>query len=342
MEEPAVESSDGAPSAPLTFDGDVVVVTGAGSGIGRSHALELARRGARVVVNDIGVDQSGRGSGGTVAQATVDAIVAAGGEAVASLDSVAEAAGAAAIVETALDTWGRVDAVVHNAGFSRDNHIELMTPEEWHSVLDVHLNGCFYLAQSAYRAMKDSGRGGRLVFTTSTGGLLGAPLMSNYGAGKMGVVGLARSIALEGERYGIKANALSPGAVTQRAEDPKAFRFANRPNPIDPSKQPGMDQLTAERVSPMVVVLCHRTCPVTGQIMLARAGWFARAWVAASPGWIAAPGEVAAEELVEHWDEIYGATPCPDELPLDGPGWASRFMYDRVKPMLDAQPRTAP
>ncbi|WP_170861235.1 SDR family NAD(P)-dependent oxidoreductase [Trujillonella endophytica] len=337
-----MESSDRAPAAPLTFAGDVVVVTGAGSGIGRSHALELARRGARVVVNDIGVDQSGRSAATPVAQATVDAIVAAGGEAVASLDSVAEADGAAAIVATALDTWGQVDAVVHNAGFSRDNHFELMTPDEWHSVLDVHLNGCFYLAQSAYRAMKDGGRGGRFVFTTSTGGLLGAPLMSNYGAGKMGVVGLARSIALEGERHGIKANALSPGAVTQRAEDPHAFRFANRADPIDPSTQPGMDQLTPERVSPMVVVLSHRSCPVTGQILMARAGWFARAWVAASPGWIADPGEVAAEQLVEHWDEIYGATPCADELPLDGPGWASRFMFERVKPMLDAQPRATP
>ena len=213
----------------LEFNGDVVIVTGAGSGLGRAHALELARRGARIVVNDLGADPSGTGASSATALATVEAIRKEGGEAVANPDSVATPEGGRAIVQTALDTWGRVDAVVHNAGFSQDNHFEDMTVAEVRAVVDVHLLGCFFVAQPAYAAMKDNG-GGRMVFTTSTAGLLGAPLMSNYAAAKMGVVGFTRSLALEGQQYGIKANALSPGALTRRGDDRDAFRFGPAPN----------------------------------------------------------------------------------------------------------------
>lgn len=317
----------------LTFDGDVIIVTGAGSGLGRAYALELARRGARVVVNDLGVDESGAATASAGADATVAAIREAGGTAVPDPHSVAERDGGRAIVRTALDTFGRVDAVVHNAGFSRDNFFDEMTDEQIDSVLDVHLRGAFYVAQPAYAAMKQAG-GGRIVLTASTAGLLGAPLMANYGAGKMGVVGLARSIAVEGAQYGIKANALSPGAATRRGDDSSAFRFANRPNPIDPATVPGREWLTPERVAPMVVLLTHRSCPVTGEILMARSGWFARAWVTASEGWIAGAGPIQAEDLLQHWDEIAGTGAEGTELPLDGPGWTVRFMTERIKPLL--------
>src|SRR5215469_16612834 len=284
------------PERALTFDGDVVIVTGAGNGIGRAYALELARRGARVVVNDIGTDQYGAAQSGpaaagtandgggqpeSAADATVAEIRLAGGTAVADTHSVAERAGGTALVQAALDAFGRVDAVVHNAGFSKDNFFDELTDEQIDSVLDVHLRGAFYVAQPAYAAMKASGNGGRIVFTASTAGLLGAPLMSNYGAGKMGVVGLARSIAIEGAQYGIKANGISPGALTRRGHDPDAFRFKNRPNPIDVSNIPGQELFTPERVAPIAVVLTHRGCEVTGEIFMARSGWFARAWIAA-------------------------------------------------------------
>jgi len=321
------------PEQTLTFDGDVVIVTGAGNGIGRAYALELGRRGARVVVNDIGTDQYGTDASGGAAQAVVAEIRQAGGTAVADTHSVAERAGGTALVQTALEAFGRVDAVVHNAGFSKDNFFEELTDEQIDSVLDVHLRGAFYVAQPAYAAMKASGNGGRLVFTASTAGLLGAPLMSNYGAGKMGVVGLARSIAIEGAQHGIKANVISPGALTRRGHDPDAFRYKNRPNPIDVSNIPGAELFTPERVAPIAVVLTHRSCEVTGEIFMARSGWFARAWIAASDGWISGD-HIEAEDLLAHWDEITGATRGGSELPLDGPGWSSRFMHEKVKPLL--------
>ncbi len=323
----------------LKFDGDVVIVTGAGSGLGRAYALELARRGARVVVNDLGVDQSGDGlgQGGTVtsasAEQTVKDIEAAGGTAVADPHTVATREGGLAIAQTALDAYGRLDAVVHNAGFSRDNFFDELTDEQIDSVLDVHLRGAFYVAQPAFKSMKENG-GGRIVLTASAAGLLGAPLMANYGAGKMGVVGLVRSIALEGAQYGIKANALSPGALTRRGDDPNAFRYANRPNPIDPAKTPGLEWLTAERVAPMAVLLSHRDCPVTGEILMARSGWFARAWIQASDGWVGGAGPIQAEDLLQHWNEISGTGAGSTELPLDGPGWTVKFMHERIKPLL--------
>jgi NAD(P)-dependent dehydrogenase (short-subunit alcohol dehydrogenase family) len=326
-------TNDARPAQTLTFDGDVVIVTGAGAGLGRAHAMELARRGARVVVNDLGVDPDGRGTSAAAADATVAAIRAAGGIAEPNSDSVADPDGARAIVATALDTWGRLDAVVHNAGFSRDNYVDQLSDDEIGDVMDVHLLGAFYLARPAYATMKENG-GGRMVFTTSTAGLLGAPLMANYGAAKMGVVGLTRSIALEGQQYGITSNALSPGALTRRGDDKNAFRFTARANPLDTSALPGADRFTPERVAPMVALLCHSSCPVTGEVLMARAGWFARAWIAASPGWIAEPGEIRAEDLLEHWDEISGAGRCEDELPLDGPGWSIQFLNERIKPLL--------
>jgi NAD(P)-dependent dehydrogenase (short-subunit alcohol dehydrogenase family) len=319
----------------LMFDGDVVIVTGAGAGLGRAYALELGRRGARVLVNDLGADPSGGGSSPNPAAATVDAIRAAGGVAEANQDSVADPEGGSAIVRAALDAWGRVDAVVHNAGFTRDNHFAEMTTEEIEAVVGVHLLGGFYVAQPAFAAMQQSG-GGRFVLTTSAAGLLGAPLMSNYAAAKMGVVGLVRSLAVEGRQYGIKANAISPGAATRRADDPDAFRFRARAEPLDPTAMPAREWLTPERVAPMVAVLCHPSCPVTGEVFLARAGWFSRAWIVAGDGWVAGPDPFEAEDVLEHWEEIYGSDATARELPLDGPGWAYRFLSERIVPLLES------
>jgi NAD(P)-dependent dehydrogenase (short-subunit alcohol dehydrogenase family) len=320
--------------ANLQFDGDVIVVTGAGSGLGRAHAMELARRGARVVVNDLGVDTTGKGTPSSAAGgAVVEAIRAAGGEAVGNPDTVATPEGGEAIVRTALDTWGRIDALVHNAGFTQDNHFQDMTVDQYRAVVDVHLLGGFYVAQPAYRFMKDNG-GGRIVITGSMAGLLGAPLMANYSSGKLGAVGLAKAIAIEGEQYNIKSNVLSPGAVTRRGDDPNAFRFTQRSEKLDLQEQPARELMTPERVAPMVAVLCHSSCPVTGQVLMSRGGWFARAWVSGSSGWAAGPGEVRAEDILDHWDEVAGTHAGGDELPLDGIAWSHRFTSEYLDQLM--------
>src|SRR3954447_8167573 len=195
----------------LTFDGDVIVVTGAGGGMGRCHALDLARRGARVVVNDLGGHPFGGGSDPGLAEAVAEEIRAAGGEAIANTDSVSSADGGIKLIEQAMKTWGRIDAVVANAAILRDKPFDEMTLEDFDDVIDVNLRGVMRVFHPAYKAMKAAG-GGRLVAVTSSSGMLGAQAQANYGAAKSGLLGLTRAIALEGESHGIKANLLAPGA----------------------------------------------------------------------------------------------------------------------------------
>src|SRR6185437_6308184 len=201
----------------LAFDGEVAIVTGAGNGLGRAHALELASRGARVVVNDTGGDVEGNGLGSSVAQAVVDQIAAAGGEAVADHHSVADPAGAQAIVQAALDTFGQLDIVVNNAGILRDGSFAKLTPDRVDPVFDVHLRGAFHVTRPAWEIMRGR-KYGRIINTSSGSGLFGNYGQANYAAAKMGLIGLTRVLAIEGERLGIRVNAIAPIARSRMTE----------------------------------------------------------------------------------------------------------------------------
>ncbi len=273
----------------ITFDGRVAIVTGAGGGLGRAYALELARRGARVVVNDLGSTVDGTGASTKAADVVVDEIREAGGEAVASYDSVSAPEGGAGIVQTALDAFGTVDIVVNNAGILRDRSFANMTWEEVHAVLDVHLRGAFYVSQPAYRVMKEKGYG-RFVFTASNAGILGNFGQTNYGAAKMGLVGLSNVLAIEGAKYGIKSNVIAPVARTRMTEDLLG---------------PFAEMLDPEQVMPMVVYLCSEENPYTHEIFSAGGGRFARFFIGVNQGWFAGPkSRPSVEDVRDHLDEI--------------------------------------
>ena len=274
---------------PISFDGRVAIVTGAGGGLGREYALELARRGAQVVVNDLGGSVDGTGGSIRAADAVVETIRASGGEAVASHHSVSDPASAAAIVELATEKFGRVDVVINNAGILRDRSFVNQTNEELEAVLDVHLRGAFFVSRPAFAVMKEQGYG-RFVFTSSNSGLLGNFGQSNYGAAKMGLVGLSNVVAIEGAKYGILSNAIAPVARTRMTED-LLGPFADR---VDPSL-----------VMPMVVYLASETCTQTHEIYTAGAGRYARYFIGLTPGWFGGPGVTpSVEDIGEHLVEI--------------------------------------
>jgi NAD(P)-dependent dehydrogenase (short-subunit alcohol dehydrogenase family) len=272
--------------AELGFDGKVAIITGAGGGLGRSHALELARRGALVVVNDLGGSVDGTGSGTSAAQAVVDEIAAAGGEAVANYDSVATPEGGAAIVQSALDAWGRVDIVINNAGILRDSSFKNMDASKVNPVLDVHLKGAFNVTQPAWEHMRSQGYG-RIVCTASGAGVFGNFGQTNYGAAKMGLVGLTRVLAVEGAKYNIKANAIAPVAKTRMTEDILG---------------PAADKLLPELITPVVAWLAHADCPVSGELYSCGGGRVARVFLGVTPG-IADP-DLTVETVRDRWDEI--------------------------------------
>lgn len=275
-------------SAKLRFDNEVVAISGAGQGVGRAYALELAKRGAKVVVNDLGVDPTGDGSNSTVAQKVVREIEALGGKAIANTDSVATAVGGKAIVQAALDTWGRIDAVIHNAGILRDASFAKLDIKDFEQVLRVHLFGAIYLAQPAFRYMKDSGNGGRIVLTTSSSGLFGQFGQSSYAAAKMGLVGLVGVLAIEGAKHNIKVNAVAPSAIT---------RLTGGKDADDESV------LSPRKMTATGVVLTHKDCPNSGEVFRSGGGWVARCAVKITDG-RKAVGEDAAEELLENWDDV--------------------------------------
>lgn len=272
---------------PISFDGRVAIVTGAGGGLGRLYARELARRGARVVVNDVGGDVHGSGGSQKAADRVVEEIAAAGGEAAPCYDSVADPASGEAVVQTALDRFGTVDVVINNAGILRDRSFANLTPEELEAVLDVHLKGAFYVTQPAFRVMKDKGYG-RLVFTSSNSGLLGNFGQSNYGAAKMGLVGLSNVLAIEGAKYGILSNVIAPMARTRMTEELLG---------------PMAEHVDPERVTPMVVYLASEACEVTHEVFSAGAGRYARFFVGATPGWFTRQ-PASVEDVAEHLPEI--------------------------------------
>jgi NAD(P)-dependent dehydrogenase (short-subunit alcohol dehydrogenase family) len=289
----------------LSFDGDVIVVTGAGGGMGRCHALELARRGARVVVNDLGGHPFGGGSDPGLAEAVVEEIRAAGGEAVANTESVSTPEGAASLTEQAMKQWGRLDAVVANAAILRDKPFDEMTLEDFDDVIDVNLRGVMRVLHPAFKAMK-AGGGGRIVAITSSSGMLGTHAQANYSAAKSGLLGLTRAIALDGAAHGIKANLLAPGALGTRmhlAMLEAATYHADADADLVQNEQ-ATELLKPERVSPMVTVLTHPTCPVTGQILCSWGGWYGRFGVTLNTGWAERVEIATAEDVVAHWDEI--------------------------------------
>jgi len=263
----------------LRFDGRVAIITGAGGGLGRSHALELARRGAHILVNDLGGAVDGNGSSQTAADRVVDEITALGGTAAANHDSVATSEGGQAIVQAAIDAFGRVDIVVNNAGILRDRAFHKMDDTMIQSVIDVHLKGAFYVSQPAYRLMREQGYG-RIVNTSSASGLFGNFGQANYGAAKAGLAGLTRVLAMEGASHGIKVNAIAPIAATRMTADILGDLAA---------------KVSPDSVSPLVAYLAHEECAVNGQIYSVAGGRIARIFVAETHGVVL--GENTPEEI---------------------------------------------
>ena len=272
----------------INFDGRVAIVTGAGGGLGRTYALDLAARGAQVVVNDLGGSVDGKGGDHTAAKKVVDEITAKGGEAVASYDSVSTPEGGASIVQTAVDAFGKVDVVVNNAGFLRDKSFLKLTWDDLDAVIDVHLKAAFYVSQPAFAVMKEGGYG-RFVFTASnaTFGNFG---QTNYAAAKNGLIGLSNTIAVEGARAGILSNVIMPVAKTRMTEE-LLGAFA--------------DLLAPEFVTPMVAYLCSETCTTTHGAYSAAGGRYAKVFTGLAPGWFAGKdATVVAEDIAAHIAEI--------------------------------------
>lgn len=273
------------PEDTIRFDGRVAVVTGAGAGLGRAYALELARRGARVVVNDLGGARDGSDDGSrSPADRVVGEIEALGGRAVASYESVATASGGERIVQTALDAFGTVDILINNAGILRDKSFLKMTPETWQTVIDVHLHGAYNVTRPAFRVMRDKNYG-RIVLTTSAAGLHGNFGQANYSAAKLALVGLMNTLRLEGEKYGVKVNTVAPVAASRLTED------------VIPEDY--LEKMKPERVAPMVIYLCSERCPASGGIYNAGMGAFSRSAVVTGPGAVLENGEkIPAPEAV--------------------------------------------
>jgi NAD(P)-dependent dehydrogenase (short-subunit alcohol dehydrogenase family) len=252
----------------MRFDGRVAIITGAGGGLGRSHALELARRGAHVLVNDLGGALDGSGSSMYAADRVVEEITALGGIAAANHDSVATPGGGQAIVQAAVDAFGRVDVLINNAGILRDKAFHKMDDAMIQSVIDVHLKGALYVSQPAYRLMREQGYG-RIVNTSSASGLFGNFGQANYGAAKAGLAGLTRVLALEGASHGIKVNAIAPIAATRMTEDILG---------------PLAEKVSPDSVSPLVAYLAHEECSVNGHVYSVAGGRIARIFVAETHG----------------------------------------------------------
>lgn len=281
----------------IDFTDQVAIVTGAGRGLGRLYALDLARRGAAVVVNDIGGSMRGDGTDASVADSVVDEIRQAGGTAVASHDSVDSSEGGSAIIETAIEEFGRLDAVVSNAGIFGSVMFEDLSFDDWQRMLRVHLDGGFHLSQPAYRAMKSSG-GGRFVFISSSAGIFGQPMEAHYAAAKAGLVGLTNVIAIEGEAFGIRANAVMPTGfsrmVTETVGDEKFL-----------AESGFMQAIRPELVVPLVTFLASSACTFSHRNYSACAGRYARVFVGLSEGWLAdADTDPTAEDIEAHLDEI--------------------------------------
>ncbi|KRF00967.1 short-chain dehydrogenase [Nocardioides sp. Soil777] len=284
----------------ISLSGRVAVVTGAGGGLGRAYALELARRGAAVLVNDTGGTLDGTGHT-SAAEAVVEEVVARGGRAVANGDTVSTPEGGEAVIAAAVDHFGRVDAVVNNAGILRDKSFGKLDWDDFHAVQDVHLRGAAYVSQPAFRVMREQGYG-RFVFVSSNAGTFGSFGQASYGSAKAGVIGLAQVVAIEGERHGILSNVVCPLARTRMTE----------------SVLEADEALSPEHVAPLVAYLASEQCRETHQVISAGAGHFARVFTGLAAGWQADPTRVVtAEEVAEHMGRILD--PAIHTIPLSAP-----------------------
>src|SRR6058998_2385960 len=263
-------TNDGGPTvSEIRFDGRVAIVTGAGGGLGRAHALLLASRGAKVVVNDLGGSRDGTGAGTNMADQVVEEIKRAGGEAAPDYHGVDTYEGGEAIVKTALDAYGKVDIVIANAGILRDRAFHNLTEEDWDKIFAIHVKGSFNVIQPAFRIMRQNSYG-RIVVTTSNAGLYGNFGQANYSSAKTALLGFASTLELEGAKYNIKANVIAPVAASRLTED------------VMPAA--ALERLMPELVSPVVAYLCSEECQVSGNIFTAGGGYIGRAAIVESKG----------------------------------------------------------
>src|SRR6266542_2892356 len=290
-----------------TLDGKVAVITGAGRGIGRGEALLFAREGARVVVNDLGGEWDGTGADSRPASQVVEEIQAAEGQAVAHFEDVSEEGGAASVIGLALDTWGRLDAVVNNAGILRDRMVFNMSVEEWDSVIKVHLRGHFLVTHEACAHWRERAKAGddltgaRIINTSSTSGILGNPGQSNYGAAKAGIAAFTQIVAMEMQRYGVTVNAIAPGARTRMTE--KAFGDL-------PEVTEGFDPLAPEHIAPLVAFLASdEAAGITGQVFGIQGGLVElyRGWTPVSS--LTKDRRWTPEEIAAQTGELFGDRP---------------------------------
>jgi NAD(P)-dependent dehydrogenase (short-subunit alcohol dehydrogenase family) len=292
---------------PIRFDGRTAIVTGAGRGIGRAHALLLAERGARVVVNDLGSANSGDGSDAGPAGRVAATIRAAGGDAVADTSDVASAEGAAQLVRRALDTYGGVDVLVNNAGIFVPGEFPGLELAELRRYFDVHVGGSFNVTRECWPHMARSGYG-RIVMTTSHG-ILGSPSLIAYGTAKGGVFALARALAVTGQGLGITVNSVAPVAATRLAGGDD-----------DGTSGAGLlDGSTAALVPPLVMLLCHESCPVSGETFLSGGRRHARLFVAETEGYIHPDTDVTPEVVAGHWKHIMDTSDY--YIPADTDTW---------------------
>jgi NAD(P)-dependent dehydrogenase (short-subunit alcohol dehydrogenase family) len=293
----------------MRFDDEVAVITGAGGGLGKEYALLLASRGARVLVNDIGGSVTGAGSNTDAAANAVEEIRQHGGEAVADTSSVTSSEGGQAIIDAAMQAWGRVDIVINNAGIVRDAPFEDITADRLDPLIDVHLKGAFHVTRPAWKVMREQ-HYGRILNTCSAAGLLGAERMSNYGAAKTGLVGLTRVLAAEGADRNIKVNAIAPIAYTRMLAHSVDGATGRQAAENDAAAQAVLDDLVAQYlqkldpalVAPVAAFLTHRDCPVSGEIYTVGAGHVARFFIGRTKGFYSPA--LSMEQMRDHLDEV--------------------------------------
>ena len=293
--------------ADIRFDGKVAIVTGAGGGLGRQHALELARRGAKVVVNDLGGSVDGSGGSSAAADAVVAEIKAAGGEAISNGSSVTDDAGVALMIKQAMDTWGRIDILIANAGILRDKSFSKMDMADFELVVNVHLMGTVKPVKAVWEIMKEQNYG-RIVVTTSSSGMYGNFGQSNYGAAKLGIIGFMNTIKLEGQKNNIHINAISPVAATRMTEN------------LMPAEV--LEKLKPEYVTPGVVYLASEEAP-TGAILTAGAGAFALSRIYETEGVYLGEGGLSVEEVRDNWAKI--ADPSGQQAYVTGGEQSGKF-----------------
>jgi len=295
-------------STPIRFDDRVAIITGAGNGLGKDYALEMARRGAKVVVNDLGGSGAGQGASHSAADLVVAQIRDEGGEAVANYDSVATVAGGNAIVQTAKDAFGKVDICICNAGFLRNNRFEDITEDQLNAILDVHLKGSFFVAQPAYREMRKNNYG-RFLFTGSSSAMFGHAWQANYASAKGGLMGLSHIVAIEGSAYGITSNLLMPNAASRLIDEMgegymEIPEFADKVANADFSASEG--RLTIGFNTPMALYLVSEQCQSTHGIFSANSGRYAKVRICAAEGWVSPAGTIppSPEDIADHFEQI--------------------------------------